>query len=184
MSNWIRSDGGMTAAGFSENNDCAVRALALTAEISYKEAHTKFKRLGRKNGRATKFSAIDQVMKDLGFKFDNRSMTLGQLQKKYPKGRVYVVKRGHAIAVIDGVIHDTFPSGPKSRVIRCYVAPSTIAAVPTIGDRLHAYEKREGALIAFNRLNDGVRSRYAIAKLIAAELGITVANANYYVRQF
>jgi hypothetical protein len=184
MSGWIRNDGGMSAEGFKERNDCAVRALALVANMPYKDAHSKFKRLGRKNGHGTRNSDIDTALAELNFKQDKSPMTVGRLLQKYPSGRVYVVKRQHAFAVIDGIIHDTFVTGPKSRVVRCYVAPTTVASTPVVNDRLHSYQKRDGALAAFNRLNDGIRSRYAIAKLVAVEMSITVANANYYVRQF
>lgn len=184
MTSWIRSDGGMSAEGFKERADCAVRALALVTGMPYKDAHSKFKSLGRKNGRGTRNTYIDTVMTELNFVHDKGPRTVGQLLQKYRKGNVYVVVRGHAFAVIDGTIHDTFVTGAKSRILRCYVAPTTAASTPVVEDRLHSYQKREGALAAFNRLNDGVRSRYAIAKVVAAELGITLANANYYVRQF
>ena len=184
MTSWIRSDGGMSAEGFKERNDCAVRALALVTGISYKDAHSKFKSLGRKNGRGTRNTDIDKVMAELNFVHDKGPRTVSRLLQKYPKGNVYVVVRRHAFAVIDGTIHDTFVTGAKSRILRCYVASATAASMPVVEDRLHPYQKRDCALATFNRLNDGARSRYAIAKIVAAELGITLANANYYVRQF
>lgn len=42
--------------------------------------------------------------------------TLGRAMMFMRTGRYLIVKTGHAIGCIDGVLHDTAPSGPSSRV--------------------------------------------------------------------
>jgi hypothetical protein len=171
---FVRNDGGMQQAGFNEHNDCAVRALATFKNIPYKQAHNTFKQHGRKDCKAT---PIPTIIKILGEPVQDNRMTLNNLIGKYPKGRIYAIKRGHALAVVDGVIHDTWKVGLKSR-INHYWIDNCEPAQPRINTAL--IDKKAAAQKIYNELY-GTMSGYAIAKQIAAQLGITVANANYYV---
>lgn len=44
--------------GLNENNDCAVKAVALLCAVPYEAAHAKLKELGRKQGSGTPYAAI------------------------------------------------------------------------------------------------------------------------------
>lgn len=184
---FIKTDGGKSSSGFiHETNDCAVRAHALFTQSSYEESHAIFKKLGRKDGRGTHNRDILTVLNPNYECHLNQNMTLKQLRNKYPKGRIYALKRGHAFTLIDGVLHDTWKVGDKSKVF-CYwvddVAKSNEVTTPTqqaVTDNRPVSDKKQQARAIFDRLNDGTRSKYAIAKLMAEEMGITIANANYY----
>lgn len=189
---FIKTDGGKSSSGFThETNDCAVRAHALFTQTPYEESHAIFKKLGRRDGRGTKNQAISLVLNQNYHKVLDR-MTLNQLRNAYPKGRVYALKRGHAFTLIDGVLHDTWKVGDKSRVFCFWLDDEAKScadqpkAAPVIKERTERNvapisDKKEQARTIFNQLNDGTRTKYAIAKLIAEQMGITVANANYYV---
>lgn len=187
---FVNTDGGKSSAGFThEKNDCAVRAHVLFTNTPYAESHNMFKQLGRKDGRGTKNTLIAKLL-DPNYSKSFDRMTLTQLRNKYPRGRIYALKRGHAFALIDGVLHDTWAVGGKSRVF-CYWmdneakehAVTAQADAPRAAREKNAAkpsDKKQQARAIYDRLNDGSRTKYAIAKEIASEMGITIANANYY----
>lgn len=201
---YIKTDGGMRSSGFAEHNDCAVRAYALFKNIPYSESHDTFKKLGRRDGRCTKNHIIyDLVGRDT--RKEGTGLTLNQLVAQHPTGRVYGMKRGHAFAIIDGVLHDQWQVGGKCHITWYWVDDSkTPAVTPTLNINAHPRQlpvapthqvsvepstvpnrKSCQARLIFDRLNAyGTLSNYAIAKRIASELSITVANSNYYVMKF
>ena len=107
------SDGGRTASGFGyEHNDCVVRALAHAYEIPYAEAHAKMKALGRKDRKPTYYMR-DKINEGFKFKlhinFDNKKkITLKTFLKKNYKGNYLIRIRGHALAINDGVLVDSY----------------------------------------------------------------------------
>lgn len=106
------SDGGRVASGFGfERNDCVVRAIAHAYEIPYAEAHAKMKALGREDKKPTYYMR-DKMKNGFEFKhhmnFDGkRTITLKTFLKRKYKGNYIIRIRGHALAVIDGVLVDS-----------------------------------------------------------------------------
>jgi hypothetical protein len=199
---FVKTDGGMRSSGFAESNDCAVRAYALFKDIPYDEAHSIFKKLGRRDGRGTKNHIIYDLVGRTTRK-DGAGMTLNQLVAANPTGRVYGMKRGHAFVIINGVLHDSWKVGGKCRITFYWVDNSSVSAFKPVFNinpvrsytlpvtPAHQYsvespaDKQAGARATFDRLNAyGTLSNYAIAKRIATELNISVANASYYVAKF
>jgi hypothetical protein len=184
---FVKTDGGMRSSGFAEHNDCAVRAYALFKDIPYNEAHCIFKKLGRRDGRGTKNHIIYDLIGRNSRK-DGAGMTLNQLIAANPTGKVYGLKRGHAFAIINGVLHDSWKVGGKSRIT--FYWTDSVASAPTPIDEkpvntTSAATKRANARATFDRLNAyGTHTPYQIAKRIAEEWNITVANAQYYVSIF
>lgn len=215
---YVRTDGGMRSSGFAESNDCAVRAYALFKNIPYNTAHSTFNKLGRRDGGRTKnFITYDLMGREE--RKPGNGMTLNQLIAAHPTGRVYGMKRGHAFAIVNGVLYDTWKVGGKSRILwywvdptpcdspvlptsptpmfRAYprtssaVASTSIVRAYTPGALTKHYsvespaDKQASARKTFDRLTAyGTLSNYAIAKRIAAELNISVANASYYIAKF
>ena len=113
------SDGGK--GEIAERHDCTVRAVALIAAISYKEAHAILKKAGRKNGHTFKFISwvagygpiADRLKVFYTASAHNTHLTINQFVKTNPKGRYIVRTKGHVFAVIDGMIHDTVLEGGK-----------------------------------------------------------------------
>lgn len=170
---FVRNDGGMQRAGFNEMNDCAVRAYATYKQIPYEQAHALFKKAGRKDRRATPVAMIKKLLGSTG---QIKGLTLNGLMQSYPQGRVYAVKRGHAFALVDGVLHDTWKVGGKSRIMYMWTDALPAESKPAAS----VEDKRAKCLAVYNELK-GTMSGYQIAKEMSSRLGITVANANYYV---
>jgi hypothetical protein len=116
MTKTVISDGGRAVSGYSaEKLDCAVRALACSLDIPYHQAHEVFKHFGRKDRRGSRNTSY--TLKCLGYTplFDQRG-TLDRFIANNPKGRYYIVKAGHAFALVNGQVFDTFDVSGRVRV--------------------------------------------------------------------
>jgi hypothetical protein len=111
-----------------ETNDCAVRTVAVAAQIDYKRAHAMFAAVGRKPRKATMLTMTRAVFEALGCQlveeqFAERKRTMGQgrwypvglglrsrsvktLPKELPRGTYVVLVRRHILCIVDGVVHD------------------------------------------------------------------------------
>lgn len=130
---FVYNDGGRQAAGYKGHaGDCVVRAIAIAGRLSYTtvyndlhEANTTFAATKRcrtaKKLKARGMSPRDgnfkkvygQYLAKLGWTW-TPTMLIGQGCKVHlaagelPTGRLIVQLSGHLMAVIDGVMHDTF----------------------------------------------------------------------------
>lgn len=137
-------DKGETRA--DESRDCTVRALANAAVMDYNEAHELLAYYGRPSRRGAKFSTMFPAYADAGFskvktfgttgasRFARKTfghmiedceegITLKNFCKKYNKGRYIVVYLGHALAVVNGQVIDTFNSSANKRVVLAFSKP-------------------------------------------------------------
>ncbi len=106
-----------------ESNDCTVRATSLAMNKPYLEVHKAYAAVGRRPRRGVTVLTMNQALEHLTNRpqqlvrvFDEP--TFAQFAKANPKGRFIVIKRGHAVALIDGVWHDAHEecAGARSRV--------------------------------------------------------------------
>jgi hypothetical protein len=97
-----------------DGNCCTVVALMVVMGCSFEDAQWWMKhKAGRKHGRGLlrkdqdrAFSAMKNTKVVNGpYTIQNR-ITLNQFLKKHPVGRFYCCSRGHAFAIIDGVVYD------------------------------------------------------------------------------
>lgn len=140
---WVYDDGGRAAAGFSgDTGDCVCRAIAIVAQRPYREVYDRLNELaqgerpgarrGRARGRRSNArtgvykSTWRRLMAELGFTW-HPTMSIGQgctvhlRADELPAGRLVVSVSKHAVAVIDGVIHDTHdPSREGTRCVYGY----------------------------------------------------------------
>lgn len=126
--NWslpfVFDDGGRAASGRRGNaGDCVVRAIAIAARLDYGRVYAALasgmgeqrKSKGRtaRNGVSTSRKWFKDYMRALGFSW-TPAMTIGSgckvhlLRGELPLGRLVVSVSRHYVAVIDGVIHDTY----------------------------------------------------------------------------
>lgn len=105
------SDGGKVNAGIAEKNDCTVRAFSIISGIDYTTTHSICAEYGRKDGKGFSnfLKSVQSIGKKLGvnLKSVKRSGTLNKLIETYPIGSLLVLVRGHAFAVVDGIVKDT-----------------------------------------------------------------------------
>lgn len=105
-----------------EHNDCTIRAISLATNKPYKDVHAILKQHGRKDRHRINFRNIaTSVFNDLNVAIDlvGYRGTVNSVVKRYPKGHLLCLKRGHAFTVIDGVAHD-LPS-MNCRIIRAWL---------------------------------------------------------------
>lgn len=117
----------------TETNDCVVRALSLAFNRAYPEVHDMCATAGRKPRRGMMRAQTDKAIQMLTgnkqaklerYTRGNRC-TLKTFARDNPKGNFLVIKRGHAVALIDGVYHDnstTESDLPRSIVQACFKA--------------------------------------------------------------
>ena len=116
----------------TEINDCVVRALSLAFNVEYTKAHALCAKAGRKPRRGMLRKQTDAVIKQLTGKPSAEMdklprggrQTLATFARDNAKGKWIVIKRGHAVALIDGVYHDngTERGLPRSLVQAYYRA--------------------------------------------------------------
>lgn len=129
---------GATSAG--ETRDCTVRALSNAAAIHYDNAHALLKKHGRKDRRGAYFGTMLKAYTEAGFVLDSvhgttisarcaariaqhqaqDGVTLAKLLPKLAFGEYIVNTTGHAVAVVNGKIIDTFDNPAGKRVIAVF----------------------------------------------------------------
>lgn len=150
MTSWVYDDGGRATAGYRGHaGDCAVRAFAIASGLPYREVYDTVNALGEaerqltqarydrkglgwrarrisdaRNG-ATK-DVCRQLAEALGLAW-TPTMFIGQGCKVHlradelPGGRLVAQTSKHVVAVVDGVIHDTYdPSRGGTRCVYGY----------------------------------------------------------------
>jgi hypothetical protein len=123
---FIFNDGGRIASGFVGHSagDCVARAIAITAQIPYREVYDAINGLAvserkgkRKRGVSNARTGVykqtyRKFLESIGWKW-TPTMQIGSGCKVHlradelPTGRIIVSLSRHLCAVIDGVIHDT-----------------------------------------------------------------------------
>lgn len=128
MTEFIYNDGGRADAGFKGvAGDCCCRAFAIATQKPYKEVYDLINAIGKENetkknrkgsGKSTARNGVyksdaKKVAEALGMEWVP-TMSIGQGCKTHlkaeelPKGRIVCNVSRHYVAVIDGVINDTF----------------------------------------------------------------------------
>lgn len=116
----MRFDRTTYGAEGSENADCSVRALMVVSGLSYEESLEVFRKHGRHENTGTPHEVTQRVVRDMfpeAFELDmsvDRLMgTIGkpclkvtEFAKMFGRGRFIVHVKGHALALVDGTIHD------------------------------------------------------------------------------
>lgn len=132
-------DGGREGAGFKgKTGDCVTRAIAIATGKPYREVYDAINALGanerkgiRKRGTSNSRTGvykptIRRYMESLGWTWVP-CMTIGSGCKVHldaselPSGRLVVNVSKHSVAVIDGVVHDTYdPTRDGTRCVYGY----------------------------------------------------------------
>ena len=109
---------------YKEDNDCLVRAMATAFNTSYDKAHAHMKKIGRPPKKGIDTSVfIETFPKSLvntkykvGPYSRKNKITIARFCKEHPVGRYFIVLKGHAIAIVDGVVYD-YKHAPRRQVI-------------------------------------------------------------------
>lgn len=96
--------------------DCVTRAIAITSGRDYKEVYNLIRKTTGetpRNGVHTKTAKFKRLMATLGYEW-TPTMTIGSgctthlREEELPKGRIICTCSSHWVAVIDGVVNDTY----------------------------------------------------------------------------
>lgn len=107
-----------------ESNDCVVRALSLAFNKPYAEVHAVCQRAGRTKGRGMNNLMINKAIAELTGQVDaqlqrqQRKQTFTTFARDHKVGNYLVIKRGHAVALIDGVFHDAGSIGEPRAIVK------------------------------------------------------------------
>jgi hypothetical protein len=130
---WVFDDGGRAEAGFSgKAGDCVARALAIAGGMSYGEAYRVLAQANEAAGHPRSArngvgrTVFEPVFNQYGFTW-TPTMKVGSgcrvhlRREELPEGRIIARLSRHLVAVIDGVIRDTFdPSRGGTRCVYGY----------------------------------------------------------------
>ena len=127
----------------NENNDCAVKGIAIVMGIGYNEAYAALKAAGRRDRKGVHTHQITEAIKSLGGtieqsilttdsaghlndssgfyhaggpQFRTHNMTMSSVTREFPTGNYLVFKRDHVAGMTDGTVHD-WTAGRKHRVL-------------------------------------------------------------------
>lgn len=146
MKTVLSVDRGVTSS--AEYNDCTVRALANAADVPYDVAHRVLKKHGRPDRKGACFKTLHAAYEECGFRLvslhgdGKRSrfaarhvdanastssvkwvdgITFGKLLERLPPYGEYIINvTGHAVAVVNGKVIDTFNNNARKRVVAVY----------------------------------------------------------------
>ncbi len=105
---------GKTIKIMKEFNCCTVVTLACVTGCTFERAHHHMKHQGARPPRRgmtrecqeKAFSKLQTFKVKKGLYSKDNRITISQFLKKHPKGKFYCASRGHAFAIIDGVLYD------------------------------------------------------------------------------
>lgn len=109
-----------------ESNDCAVRALSLAFNKPYAEVHALCAKIGRVKGKGMRSSQIELAIQELSnngiakLGKPARAQTFTTFARDHKKGNYVIIKRGHAVAMIDGVYHDAGSVGEPRAIVKSF----------------------------------------------------------------
>ena len=107
-----------------ESNDCVVRAMSLAFNKPYAEVHAVCQRAGRRAGKGMNFIMINKALAELSGRADAQlerqpvARTFTTFARDHKQGNYFVIKRGHAVALIDGVFHDAGAIGEPRAIVK------------------------------------------------------------------
>jgi hypothetical protein len=120
---------------FREHNDCTVKAIAIATNTPYIKAHHVMDDLGRVKRRGIRASLWESTFAKETLAKLNYSHTVVKSQVKTistlpnyldPTKNYVVLVRGHALAVVRGVVQD-FTAGSKRRVLSIWEVKPTVS---------------------------------------------------------
>lgn len=111
----------------TDHNNCALNAMSIVLNKPYYDVFKTFKDHGRVTGKGSSVRMITTALNVLKYGSPEKAinnfqmptkirMSLDKFAKQYPKGKYYVIKSRHALALIDGVWYDNQEPNPRSYV--------------------------------------------------------------------
>lgn len=96
---------------YRENNDCSVKAVSITCDVSYTVAHKALKAQGRASRQGVTIYMIRDAVKSLGYEMkiiphSARTMSTIHRERSTQKGYYMALVRGHVASIVNGKVED------------------------------------------------------------------------------
>lgn len=118
---YIYNDGGRSVAGFSSQSvrDCVTRAIAIATGRDYRTVYDEINKIGWDvGGRANAarlgvpYEAFEAYMRQIGWQYvpmpTTSSKRVNLVSLAPIEGTVIIDLKGHAVASVEGVLHDSY----------------------------------------------------------------------------
>src|SRR5690625_4535835 len=144
-----------------DNNNCALVAVSISANVSYEIVEREFEREGRVKGKGVHMSTILDVLarlsKDVVEIEDDRIKTPVTAEKYLDKNKNYILTtRNHALAMTGGEIKD-WTKGRRFRITNIYeVVPYDKNEDSKIEEKENEETKFKGYLTSLNSIRKAV----------------------------
>jgi hypothetical protein len=120
----VESDGGLQQAGIKDTKNCTIRALSITAGIPYEQADKIGVLAGRERNKGFYSEILMNQANKQGITSTRKvyipKISVKKFIKQNPKGRFFCVRRGHAFAVVNGVIYDNVKTSSRHMISAIY----------------------------------------------------------------
>lgn len=119
---FVVDDGGRQAAGFKgKSDDCAVRAVAIAAEMPYRDAQRLIKDFAAKGKQGNRAIArgvykedLDAAMRSIGWVWRKAPVFEGRKARYSDIPGIAILRMArHYAAVVNGELHDSWDSSQK-----------------------------------------------------------------------
>lgn len=111
---------------YGDRNFCTVVALHVITNRPMEDCAGYMQHFGRRQNTGMSFIEIHRALtsmrlhkvKEGPYSYNNR-ITINQFLKKHPRGKYYCIVRGHALAIVDGVLYD-HTDKPRRQITKAY----------------------------------------------------------------
>ena len=120
-----------------DKNDCSIRAMSCATGCSYEQASVLYSAAGRTLKKGTEVFITAQVCEQWLKMYEvSAGMQLAMFIVMHPKGRFILHVRGHALALVDGVVHDwKDKTKPSANVVKAWrVTEDTLARLGKLAE--------------------------------------------------
>ncbi len=114
---------------YRENNDCSVKAVAITCDVSYTVAHKALAKCGRGLRKGVSVFTIQKAVSLLGYDMnvvEHTAKTISTVSRDraVQDGYYMVLVRGHVASVVNGKVED-WTEGRRHKIAWVYkITPS------------------------------------------------------------
>jgi hypothetical protein len=113
--------------GIKDTDNCTITALATAARLPYEEAYRIGKEAGRKHADGFYLELLMHKAFQLGINCVRLAvdrMTIKTFIQNYPVGRFIVNRRGHAFAIINGIVYDHLQNSSRQIIKSAWMVDS------------------------------------------------------------
>lgn len=99
-------------------DDCVLRAISLVTNRTWEDVYNELVELSGDEGYLfNNVTFVEDYLDDRYPRECHYAKTIGEFANEYPYGKYLATTNSHIVAIIDGIIYDTF--NPSNKILRC-----------------------------------------------------------------